>query len=92
MIPHKADIIRRLESSGSQSVATASYNMRSTIHDMKKQTDQLLSFMASRESMKNLFKQQTLKQPKSVQLDKVLCTWFTAMCCEGKTQDRVYDK
>jgi hypothetical protein len=63
MIPQKAEIVRRLESSVSRSVATASY-MR-TIHDMKKWTNQLL-FMASCESMNNLFKQQTLKQPKSV--------------------------
>jgi hypothetical protein len=89
MIPQKAEIVRRLESSGSRNVATATYNMRTTIHHMKKWTDQLL-FMASCKSMNNLFKQQTLKQPKSVQLDKVSCTWFSAMCC--KVYDKVYDK
>jgi hypothetical protein len=25
-----------------------------------------------------------LKQPKLLQLDKVLCKWFTAVCCKGK--------
>ena len=31
-----------------------------------------------------LFKQQTLKQPKLVQLGKVLYKWFTAMHSKGK--------
>jgi len=35
--------------------------------------------MASSESMKGLFKQQTLKQLKLAQLGKVLYKWFTAM-------------
>jgi hypothetical protein len=63
----------------------ASYNIgSSTIYDIKEQKDQLLSFMASSGSVKDLFKQQTLKEPTLVQLDKVLYKWFTAMCSEGK--------
>jgi hypothetical protein len=31
-----------------------------------------------------LFKQQTLKQPKLAQLEKVLYKWFTAMYSKGK--------
>jgi hypothetical protein len=40
--------------------------------------------MASGESVNGLFKWQTLKQPKLVQLDKVLCKWFTAMRSKGE--------
>jgi hypothetical protein len=40
--------------------------------------------MASSESVKDLFKYQTLKDPKLLQLDKVLYKWFTAICSEGK--------
>jgi hypothetical protein len=32
----------------------------------------------------DLFKWQTIKQPKLKQLDNVLCKWFTALCCKGK--------
>jgi hypothetical protein len=40
--------------------------------------------MASSVSVKGLFKQQKLKQPKLVQLDKVLHEWFIAMRSERK--------
>jgi hypothetical protein len=39
----------------------------------------LLSFMASRESLKDIFKRQTLKEPKLAQMYKVLRKWFTAI-------------
>jgi hypothetical protein len=39
--------------------------------------------MASNESLKGLFKQQTLKQPTVLQLGKV-CLWFTAVHAEGE--------
>jgi len=55
-----------------------------TIYGTKKLKVQLPSFMASSESKKDLFKQQRLKEPKLVQLDKVLYTWFTAMHSKGK--------
>ena len=41
-------------------------------------------FMAWNESVKGLIKQQTLKEPKLAQLDKVLYKWFTAVHSEGK--------
>jgi hypothetical protein len=57
----------------------ASYNIgSSTVYDIKKQKDQLQSFMASSGSVRGLFKRETLKQPKLLQLDKVLYKWFTA--------------
>jgi hypothetical protein len=34
-------------------------------------------------SMKNRFKRQTPKEPKSVQLDEVLYKWFIAMCSKA---------
>jgi hypothetical protein len=40
--------------------------------------------MASSENVEDLFKQQTLKEPKLAQLGKVLCEWFTAMHSKGK--------
>jgi len=43
-----------------------------TIYGIKKLKVQLLSFMASSESKKDLFKQQRLEEPKLVQLDKEL--------------------
>jgi hypothetical protein len=42
------------------------------MYDAKKWEDQLRPFMASSESMKDLFKGQTLKEPKLAQVDKVL--------------------
>lgn len=63
----------------------ALYNTGSlTIYAIKKQKDQLRSFMSSSKSVKSLFKQQPLKQPKIAQVDKVLCKWLTEMCSEGK--------
>ena len=40
--------------------------------------------MVSSESVKGLFKQQTLKQHTVLQLGKVLYLWFTAVHSEGK--------
>jgi len=37
------------------------------------------------------FQVQRQKQPKLVQLDKVLYKWFTAMCYQRKTHDWAYD-
>jgi hypothetical protein len=55
-----------------------------TIYDIKKQKGQVWSFMASSESVKDIVKRQTLKQPKLAQLDKVLHKSFTAMHSKGK--------
>jgi hypothetical protein len=63
----------------------ASYTIgSSTIYDIKKQQDHLQSFMASSESVKDVFKGQKLKEPKLAQLDKVFCKWFTAMHSKAK--------
>ena len=52
----------------------ASYNVGlSTAHDIKKQKDQLQLFVASGDSVKG-------KEPRLVQLDKVLMKLFTALC------------
>jgi hypothetical protein len=55
-----------------------------TIYGIKKLKVQLPSIMASSECKKDLFKQQRLKDPRLVQLDKVLSKWFTAMHSKGK--------
>lgn len=39
-------------------------------------------FLASHDSMKDIFRWQTSKELKLVQLDKVLCEWFIAMSSE----------
>jgi hypothetical protein len=58
-----------------QNKVMASYDIGlSTIYDTMKWTGQLQSVIASSESVKNLFEQQTLKEPKFVQVDKVLYT------------------
>jgi Tc5 transposase DNA-binding domain. len=63
------------------SVIMAAYNIgSSTISDMKKQKDQLQSFMASSESVKGLWKWQTSQQP----YDKMLYKWFTAVRSKGE--------
>jgi hypothetical protein len=40
--------------------------------------------MASSKSVKDLFKQQTLKEPKLAQMEKLLYKWFTKMHSEVK--------
>jgi hypothetical protein len=80
MIPPKLEILRELESC--KSCREASYNSGLSTIDAKKQNNQLQLLMAS--NMKDLFKRLTLKEPKLVQLDKVLYKWFTAMCSTGK--------
>jgi hypothetical protein len=66
-------------------VVIASYSMRSwTISHIKKWKDDLWSFVKSRETVKGLFKWQTLREPKVAQLYKVLHKWFTAMHSEGE--------
>jgi hypothetical protein len=40
--------------------------------------------MASSESVKNPYKQQTPTEPKFAQVDKVLYKWFTVMHSKGK--------
>jgi len=51
----------------------ASYNTgSSTVYDIKKQKDQLRSFMTLSENVNDIFKWLTLKEPKLAQLDKAL--------------------
>jgi hypothetical protein len=57
----------------------ASYTGSSTIHDIKKQKDELQPFMASSESVKDLVKGQTLKEPKLAQQGKY-CTDALQQC------------
>jgi hypothetical protein len=85
IIPQQLEIVRIFESSKGHRKGKASYNIRpSSIYDIKKPQKQLQLLMASSKSVKGLFKQQTLKQPKLVQMNKVVHKWFTAMCSKGK--------
>jgi len=54
MISKKLEIIERSET-GRASVLFASYNIRSTVYNVKKQKDHIVSFMASGESVKGPF-------------------------------------
>jgi transcriptional accessory protein Tex/SPT6 len=55
----------------------------SVIYDIKKQKEQLQSFMASSGSLKDLLKWQALKEPKMAQLEE-LYQWLTVKRTEGK--------
>ena len=80
-IPQKLKIIWRLENSKGR-VVMFSCNTRSSIIYVtrkKKDQDQLQSLMASNGSVEVFFKQQTLTQHKSVQLDMVICKWFSSV-------------
>jgi hypothetical protein len=58
-----------------------SHNMGlSSICDVKKQKDQICSFVESSEIVKDIFKWQTWTEPKLMHLDKASYKWFTAMC------------
>jgi cytochrome c556 len=57
---------------------TSYNNELSTIYDIKQFNTQLQSITASSESVKYLFKRETLQGPKLAQLDKMLYRSFTA--------------
>jgi hypothetical protein len=72
MTPQKREIIRRV-ATGKMKGCLASHNTRSATYMIKKQKEHLQSFMASSECVKDVFRLQTKKEPKLVQLvDKVL--------------------
>lgn len=63
----------------------ASYNIGLlAVSDVKKWKDQLQLFVTSSKRVKNLSKQEILKEPKLSQLEKVLYKLFTTMCSEVK--------
>lgn len=79
--PQKLEIIKRHESGKNQREIMASYSFGSSaISYAKKRKDQLSSFVAFSESVKDLFRQEKLKEPKLVQMDNVL----TVMHFEAK--------
>ena len=79
LIPQKLEMIRRLESCESRTGHCA-FIQYWTNYDC----------LWYREIVNAIFKQQTLKQSKLIQPDKVLCKWFTALQCR-KTHDWAYD-
>ena len=84
MVPHKLEIIRGLESGKSWHVVVASYKIWSaTVYDTKKWKYELWQFMASSETVRDVFKGQKLKPHVLVQLDKVF-KWLTAKHFQGK--------
>ena len=80
VIPQKLEIIRRLESSTSHNMfRTSNYVGLSTVYHIMKQKDQLQLFVASGDRVKGVLKWQISKEPRLVQLDKVLWKLFTAL-------------
>ena len=85
IILQKFEMIRSVGSGISWRKVGESHNLGlSSICDVKKQKDQLWSFMESSEFVNDLFKWQTWTEPKLMQLDKALYKWFTAVCLEWK--------
>jgi hypothetical protein len=71
-IPQKLDKIWRLEIGENQREIVTSYKFgSSTSYDIEKQKNQLGLFIASNESVKHLFRPETLRESKLAQLDKV---------------------
>jgi hypothetical protein len=92
IIPQKFEIIRSVGSGISWREVVDSHNMGlSSICDVKKEKDQLWSFMESSEIVKDLLKWQAWTEPKLMQLDKALYKWFTTVCLEWKMCDWDYN-
>ena len=61
----------------------ASYNIGLlAVCDVKKWKDQLQLFVTLSKRLKDLSKQQILKEPKLAQLESMLYKWFTTVCSE----------
>jgi len=56
----------------------------SAVYGIIQRNDELQFFMASSEFVKDIFKGQTLNEPKLLQLDRGFYKWFTAMHPKGK--------
>ena len=86
ILPEKIELIKRMEKGESRAKLMAEYGVgSSTLYDLKKQKDKLLSFVASTEGpMGKIQKRKTLKGPQMVDLDRAFYLWFQARHSEGK--------
>ena len=87
-LPKKIELIKRMEKGESRKKLIAEYGVgSSTLYNLKKQKDKLLSFVASTEGPTGkIQKRKTLKGPQMVDLDQALYFWFQARRLEGKAE------
>ena len=73
-LPKKIELVKRMEKGESREKLMAEYGVgSSTLYDLKKQKDKLLSFVASTESPTGkVEKRKTLKGPQMQDLDRAL--------------------
>jgi len=85
-LPKKLELVQRMEKGESRSKLMAEFGVSSsTLYDLKKQKDKLLSFVSSTESPSSkIEKRKSLKGPKFSELDRALYIWFMAQRSEGK--------
>ena len=85
-LPKKIGLVKRMEKGESCAKLMAEYGVgSSTIYDLKKQKDKLLSFVASTEGPTSKTEnRKSLKGPKMGELDCALYMWFQARRLDGK--------
>ena len=77
-LPKKIELVKRMEKGESRAKLMVEYGVgSSTLYDLKKQKDKLLSFVASAEGPTGkIQKRKTLKGPQMQDLEWVLYLWF----------------
>ena len=85
-LPQKIKLVKRMEKGESRAKLMAEYGVgSSTLYDLKKQKNELLSFVGSAEGPTGkIQKCRTMKKPLIDDLDRALYLWFTAKYSEGK--------
>ena len=85
-LPKKIELVKRMEKGESRAKLMTEYGVgSSTLYDLKKRKDELLSFVTSTESPTGkIQKRKTLKGPKMQDLDSALYLWFQARRSDGK--------
>ena len=86
ILPKKIKLVKRTEKGESRAKLMAEYGVgSSTLYDLKKQKDKLLSFVASTDSpTAKIEKRKSLKRSKMGELDHALYMWFQTRRSEGK--------
>ena len=81
----KTELVKRMEKGESRSKLMGEYGVgSSTLYDLKKQKDKLLSFVGSTDGPSGkIEKRKTLKGVKLGELDRGLYLWFQARRSEG---------
>ena len=82
----KIELVKRMEKGETRAKLMAEYGVSSsTLYSLKKQKDELLSFVASTESPKSKIQnRKTIRGAKIQDLDSALYLWFKARRSDGK--------